>query len=216
MIFPIGDDNIKGGYVPIFSYFFLALNILVFVYQVQLDEKEMFLLVENFGAIPFKTWQGVGYSTLFTSMFLHGGIFHLLGNMLFLWIFADNIEAVIGNIWFLIFYIAGGLFAYFFHFSFNPFSEIPVVGASGAISAVMGAYLVMFPKSRIKMFFFFLTFRIPAYIFLIFWIAQQWVESRSYYGDQGGIAYFAHIGGFIFGVLAGFLFKKWIPSENLA
>lgn len=215
MIFPIGDDNIKGGYFPLFSYLFLSLNVLVFIYQVQLNETERFLLVENFGAIPLKTWQGVGYETLFTSMFLHGGIFHLMGNMLFLWIFADNIEATIGNFWFLVFYLAGGLFAYIFHFLFNPFSEIPIVGASGAISAVMGAYLVMFPKSRIKMFFFFLTFRIPAFLFLMFWIVQQWLDSQGFKGDQGGIAYFAHIGGFVFGVLTGFFLKKGKPLNYI-
>jgi membrane associated rhomboid family serine protease len=215
MIFPIGDDNIKGGFFPLFSYFFLFMNVVVFIYQIQLNELELFSFIENFGAIPIKTFNGVGYSNVLTSMFLHGGLIHLIGNMLFLLIFADNIEGTIGNWWFLGFYILGGISAYLFHFLLNPFSEIPLVGASGAISAVMGSYLIMFPKSRIKLFFFFMTFRIPAYIFLLVWIFHQWLESSNYDVERGGIAYYAHIGGFLYGIIAGFVFRKWIPEENL-
>ncbi|NJL75467.1 MAG: rhomboid family intramembrane serine protease [Saprospiraceae bacterium] len=211
MIFPIGDDQVKGGYFPLFSYAFIALNIAVFVYEVRLMEANEF---DNFliqwGAIPKEIVNQQDLITLFTSMFLHGGWMHILGNMLFLWIFADNIEAVVGSFRFFVFYFLGGLAAHAAHIYFNIDSEIPTVGASGAISAVMGAYLVMFPVSQIKMLFLVFTFRIPALLFLGFWIFQQWnagVSSFSETAEHAGVAWWAHIGGFVFGVLAGLYFR---------
>ncbi|MEM8528715.1 MAG: rhomboid family intramembrane serine protease [Bacteroidota bacterium] len=223
MIFPIGDDQVKGGNTPIFSYTFIALNIAVFVYEVMLmggDENAFNDFLMTYGAIPNKILAGQDLPTLFTSMFLHGGWMHIIGNMLFLWVFADNIEAVVGNTRFLIFYILGGLAAHAAHIWFNMESGIPTVGASGAISAVMGAYLVMFPKSKIKLFFFFLTFRVTAIIFLGFWIFQQvnaGVAGLSQLGEEAGVAWWAHIGGFVFGVLAGFYFRsRGLTEKGLA
>jgi membrane associated rhomboid family serine protease len=145
-------------------------------------------------------------------MFLHGGWMHLIGNMLYLWIFADNIEAKVGSIPFVVFYLIGGVIAAGGHILLDQSSMIPMVGASGAISAVMGAYVVMFPKSRIKMIFlvFFSIFYIPAWAFLGFWFAQQLMSGVSEMGmtQGGGVAWWAHIGGFVFGLIWGFLFRN--------
>ena len=212
MFIPIGDDNIKGGHYPLFSYSLIVLNVLVFVYEASLAPEALEQFIFNYGAIPAEIEKGQYLYTLFTSMFLHGGIMHLVGNMLFLWIFADNIEATIGNFRFLIFYLLGGLAAHAAHLYFNPGSEIPTVGASGAISAVMGAYLVMFPRSQIKVLLLFFFIRISAFIFLGLWIAQQVMagtaELQVPTAQTAGVAYWAHIGGFAFGVLMGFYYRN--------
>ena len=218
MLFPIGDDQVRGGYFPIFSYGFIAINVIVFLFQSALPEAQLQSFIYEYGSIPAETTQGEDTFTLFTSMFLHGSWMHLIGNMLFLWVFADNIEATIGNAHFLIFYILGGLAAHGAHIYFNWDSPIPTVGASGAISAVMGAYLVMFPTSRIKMWFLFFIFRIPALLFLGFWIVQQWLSGTAALaagGEAAGVAWWAHIGGFIFGVLAGFYFRYNYPKPEI-
>lgn len=211
MLFPIGDDNVKGGYYPIVSYTFLALNILVFIFELnQGDQLGQFIM--DYGAVPAEITHGQRLYTLFTSMFLHGSIGHIVGNMLFLWIFADNIEAVIGSVRFLIFYLAGGLIAHAAHIFFNMDSNIPTVGASGAIAAVLGAYVVMFPHSKVKVLFIIFPFRVPALLFLGFWIISQFQSGvGSLHVDTAetdGIAYWAHIGGFVYGVVRGFPFRK--------
>lgn len=212
MLFPIGDDQIKGGHFPLFSYAFILFNIVIFWYQFTLPVEQIEAFVFEYGSIPAETMRGEDWHTLFTSMFLHGGIMHLVGNMLFLWVFADNIEASVGNFKFLVFYLLGGLVAHAAHIYFNPNSVIPTVGASGAISAVMGAYLVMFPSSRVKMLFIVFVFRIPAILFLGFWIVQQWLSGMAALEtattETTGVAWWAHIGGFVFGVLAGFYFRN--------
>lgn len=212
MFFPIGDDQVQGGYTPYISYSFIAFNILIFFFQVSLPIGELNSFIFEYGSIPVETMRGEDTHTLFTSMFLHGGWMHLIGNMLFLWVFADNIEATVGSMSFLIFYLLGGLAAHAAHIYFNVGSEIPTVGASGAISAVMGAYLVMFPTSRIKIWAFFFTFRIQALFFLGFWIFQQWMSGTAALEvateQSTGVAWWAHIGGFAFGVLAGFYYRS--------
>jgi membrane associated rhomboid family serine protease len=217
MIFPIGDDNVKGGSFPYVSYGFIAMNVLIFLYQTTLSGAQLENLFFYFGSIPQEISTGQDLYTLLTSMFLHGGWLHLLGNMLFLWVFADNIEATIGNLRFLLFYLVGGLFAAFGHIYFNLSSSLPRVGASGAISAVLGAYLVMYPASRIKVLFFLFVFRVPALIFLGFWIYQQTIsgigELNVPSAQTEGVAWWAHIGGFAFGLLAGFYFRKAMPVQ---
>ena len=219
MLFPFGDDQVKGGYFPIFSYGFIALNIIIFLFQTSLPPAQLQAFIYEYGAIPEETTHGADLYTLITSMFLHGGWAHLIGNMLFLWVFADNIEATIGNLHFLIFYLIGGLAAHAAHIYFNWDSQVPTVGASGAISAVMGAYLVMFPTSRVKMLFFFFIFRIPAILFLGFWIAQQWLSGTAALSAETvqseGVAWWAHIGGFVFGVIAGFYFRFNYPRPEV-
>jgi len=208
MIFPIGDDQVKGGHFPLISYTFIALNVLVFVFQSSMPMGQFQSFVTEYGSIPAETIRGEDLFTLITSMFLHGSWMHLLGNMLFLWIFADNIEATIGSRRFLGFYLLGGLAAHAAHIYFNWGSPVPTVGASGAISAVMGGYLVMFPTSRIKMLVLVFFTRIPAWVFLGFWIWQQWTfGNQALQGDSAGVAWWAHIGGFVFGVVAGFYYR---------
>jgi len=142
----------------------------------------------------------------FTSMFLHAGWLHLVGNMWFLWIFADNVEDILGHFNFLIFYIACGLAASFAHFIMNYHSVVPTVGASGAIAGVLGAYIVMFPKARIltliPIFIFLEVMEIPAFVFLGIWFIYQFLLGMMSVGSYGaGVAFWAHIGGFLFGIL---------------
>ena len=214
MIFPIGDEQVNGGSKPIFSYAFIGLNILIFLFQVMLPLEQLNGFITNYGAIPTDILQFENMHTLFSSMFLHGGWMHLIGNMVFLWVFADNIEAIIGNINFLAFYILGGIAASFAHILFNSASVVPSIGASGAIAAVLGAYIVMFPASKVKVLIllFFTTIRIPAILFLGIWIIQQFINGIGSLSVEsshiGGVAWWAHIGGFLFGVASGFLAKK--------
>ena len=222
MFFPIGDDQIKGGHKPYFSYAFIALNVMVFLYQFSLGIEAGNEFVWNFGAIPANVSSGNNYLTIFSSMFMHGGWMHLIGNMAFLWVFADNIEAVIGNTYFFIFYILGGVAATMAHVLIDPSSTIPTVGASGAIAAVLGAYIVMFPSSKIKLLLviFMRVFRWPAIAFLGIWIGQQLLNGFGSLGvdtSGGGTAWWAHIGGFVFGAFVGlYLRKQYDTPRNYA
>lgn len=219
MFFPIGDDQVQGGAKPLFSYTLILINVLVFGYEIMLTPDQSEMMVTNYGAIPQEIIQGQDMYTLLSCMFLHGGWMHLIGNMLFLWVFADNIEAVVGTFNFMIFYIIGGVAASAIHIFFNPYSEVPMVGASGAISAVMGAYLIMFPSSRIKVLIliFFTTTYVPALFFLGIWIVQQLVAGvgslNPTTAESAGVAWWAHIGGFIFGVVAGFIARKQYKDQ---
>lgn len=214
MLFPIGDDNIERGHLPIFSYALLVSNIGLFFFQTTLPEGAYASLLETYGSIPAEIAQGIDLQTLLTSMFLHGSLMHLLGNMLYLWIFADNIEATVGNVPFLLFYLAGGLVAGLAQVVVDPSSTVPCIGASGAIAAVMGGYIVMFPHSRVKMLLliFFSVFYIPSWVFLGFWFVQQTMSGIGALGmgpeDAGGVAWWAHIGGFVFGLVAGRVFRR--------
>lgn len=215
MLFPIGDTQVEGGHRPIVSYILIAINVLIFFYEVSLGRQLNAFLTE-YGTIPTEIMRGEDLYTLFTNMFLHGGWMHLIGNMLFLYVFGDNIEAKIGSTRFLIFYILGGVVASLLHVAFNTGSKIPGVGASGAIAALMGAYLIMFPKSQIKMLvvIFMRSFQVPALLFLGLWFGQQFLSgigSMSQTADTAGVAWWAHIGGFVFGVAGGFLFRKMTP-----
>ena len=219
MFFPIGDDQVQGGANPLFSYTLILINVLVFGYEIMLTPDQSEMMVTTYGAIPQEIIQGKDMYTLLSCMFLHGGWMHLIGNMLFLWVFADNIEAVVGTFNFMIFYIIGGVAASAIHIFFNPYSEVPMVGASGAISAVMGAYLIMFPSSRIKVLIliFFTTAYVPALFFLGIWIVQQLVAGvgslNPTTAESAGVAWWAHIGGFIFGVVAGFIARKQYKDQ---
>ena len=221
MIFPIGDDQVKGGSFPIFSYLFIAFNIGAFIFELTLSEAQLHAFVLEFGIIPAEITSGKEYADLLTSMFLHGGWMHLIGNMLFLWVFGDNIEAIVGNVQYVLFYMLGGLAASAAHIFFHPADVVPTIGASGAISAILGAYLVMFPRSQIKVLviYLFSSFRMAAIYFLGLWIVQQLfsgIAALSGVGGQvtGGVAWWAHIGGFAFGVLAGLYFKNRYSIEQ--
>ncbi len=205
MIFPIGDDQVKRGYFPFFSYALIALNVAIYGYQYSLGPVTGQTFVTEFGSIPNDIMHGKHFFTLLSSMFLHGSPMHLIGNMMFLWIFADNIEATIGNVKFILFYLLGGLAASAAHIWSDTSSIIPTIGASGAISAILGAYVVLFPKSQIKVFFFFMIFRVPAVLFLGYWFYQQLASGTSSLNEAhaAGVAWWAHIGGFVFGALVG-------------
>jgi len=234
MFFPIGDTQVSGDYKPIISYSLIAINIAVFLMQSGIPGN----LLCHFGMIPSNIVEGRDYVTILTSLFLHGDMMHLFGNMLFLWIFADNIEAKVGHFLFLSFYLAGGFMASLVHIlvtlqpGTNAFSScipclspspcdttvfpgfIPTVGASGAISAIMGAYLIMFPSSKIKILFliFLRSFYLPAFIFLLIWFGQQllsgFVSLHSSNTQSADVAWWAHIGGFVTGILTGIFFRK--------
>jgi membrane associated rhomboid family serine protease len=214
MLFPIGDEQVTGKHKPLVSYLLIGLNILVFLFQISIPPGGQLAFVMEYGMIPIEIVHGEHYNTLITNMFLHAGWLHLIGNMLFLWVFADNIESVIGKFPFILFYFGGGIAASAAHILFNMNSSIPAVGASGAISAVLGAYLVMFPASRVKVFFiiFLRSYYMPALYFLGIWGVQQFINGfisivpTSAYSS--GVAWWAHIGGFVFGIIAGFLIRR--------
>ena len=213
MFFPIGDTNIKYGTKPFFAYAFIAINMAMFVWQILMPATQHQNFVSAYGCIPLEIMHAQDLFTLFTNMFLHGGWVHLIGNMLFLWIFGDNIESTIGYFKFILFYIIGGIVASLTHVFFNLGSPVPSIGASGAIAACLGAYLVMFPTSKIKVFilFLFTSINVPAILFLGIWIAQQFMSGYGNLGKTIGtdnVAYWAHIGGFVYGIFCGFLFRS--------
>ncbi len=217
MIIPIGDDQIKGGAYPLFSYAFLIINVLVYVYQLSISPADLEQFYLRYSAIPAYIEDGHHLGTLISAMFLHGSWMHLIGNMLFLWVFADNIEATIGNVPFLLYYLLGGILASLAHVYFSPGSEIPSLGASGAISAVLGSYLIMFPKSKVKVFIFLIIFlqriTMSAFIFLGIWIAIQifsTIQNIGVSSEQGGTAWYAHLGGLVFGLLMGVIFRNQV------
>ncbi|MFQ5869490.1 MAG: rhomboid family intramembrane serine protease [Candidatus Zixiibacteriota bacterium] len=212
---PLKDDNPTSTF-PLFTIGIIVLNSLIFFYQQTLGEAATGF-VFTYGAVPeavssFRMTDFPAPLTILTSMFLHGGWFHLIGNMLFLWIFGKNIEDQLGHLRFLIFYLICGVIASLAHIMVTPHSSIPMVGASGAIAGVLGAYLIRFPNARILTLiwfgFFIRVVRVPAIFFLGFWFILQLLYGLPSLAlrDMGGIAFFAHIGGFIAGLL---LFPFW-------
>ncbi len=197
---------------------FIALNVLVFFFQVSLNRAGLTLFVETFGVIP-DAISGRLY-TLLTSMFLHGGWMHLIGNMLFLWVFGRNVEDLIGSARYAGFYVLCGLAAAVLQVIISPYSRVPTIGASGAIAGVMGAYLIKFPRARIvtlvPIFVFITTMEIPAALMLLWWFAIQFASglgslaTTNYTG--GGVAWFAHVGGFVAGMLLIRLFPARRPK----
>jgi membrane associated rhomboid family serine protease len=169
------------------------------------SENQLNYFFYQWGLVPESLMQGQGLATIVTSMFLHAGWMHLLGNMLFLWIYGDNLEDEMGHGGFLLFYLLSGLAAALAQVAMDPFSPIPMVGASGAIAGVMGGYLLLFPKARVDVLFIFLIFfrifAIPAWIVLGIWFALQIFSGMSMPVDGGGVAYWAHAGGFAGGLL---------------
>jgi membrane associated rhomboid family serine protease len=232
MIFPIGDDNSDRTTTPIFTYLLIAINVLVFVFFQGATGDNQF--TASFATVPeeIRTGQDVSgpvkitvgtqegvirlgetpspvYITLLTSMFMHGGWMHLLGNMLFLWIFGDNLEHVMGRIRYLIFYLATGLIASLAHvfstFAFGDNPYIPSLGASGAISGIMGGYLLLFPKRQVRVIIMRMLTSVPAIVAVGLWFVLQLVQAFGVIsaGPQsgGGVAFMAHIGGFIAGLV---------------
>jgi len=245
MVFPLYDDNSDRTITPLINYAIIALNILVFVVLQQLGSNDQFTY--SFSTVPAEilsghdvvtsarhvldpvsgqvlTIPGLGptpvsvYVTLFTSMFMHGGIAHIAGNMLFLWIFGDNIEDRVGHVKYLIFYLLCGVIASLSHvFATSVFAGdersllVPSLGASGAISGVLGAYILLYPKRRVTVILFRFLTQVPAYVAIGIWFAFQLISGLGMLGggsQTGGVAYAAHVGGF----LAGLVLIKFFDS----
>jgi membrane associated rhomboid family serine protease len=217
-MFPVSDDDSQRRTVPVVTYGLIALNVLIFF--IELNAGDAF--VKDWAFIParFSGGPGADAVTIITAMFMHGGWLHLFSNMLFLWIFGDNVEDRFGHLPFLIFYLLVGVAATFAQFAVTPNSSVPNVGASGAIAGVLGAYLIMFPQSRVNVLLGRQIVAMPAIIVLGLWIVLQLfsgVGTIAYTdetADQGGIAYMAHIGGFFAGILLTFLFRGAPGSQT--
>lgn len=205
-MFPIRDHN-PSGRTPYVVYALIAANAAVFLGQTGLmgDDRALAYFFYDWGVVPGRISSGQGYLTLVTSMFIHAGFFHIAGNMLFLWIFGDNLEDEMGHGGFLLFYLACGIGAGLIHVIVAPTSMVPTVGASGAIAGVMGGYLLLYPRARIDilliLIIFFRVFTVPAWVMLGVWFGFQLLGSLDANPDGGGIAYWAHTGGFVVGLL---------------
>ena len=216
---PIGDDNSARKITPIVTYFLIVLNLIVFF----LELKGGNAFVEKWAFIPsrFLNDPSGDFPTLFTSMFMHAGWLHLIGNMVYLWIFGDNVEDRLGHGLFTVFYILCGLGATFAQLAFSMGSSIPNLGASGAIAGVLGAYIMMFPRSGVNVLVGRVVTRMSALIVIGFWIILQIFSGiGTFTADsqtEGGVAYMAHIGGFVAGVILTFLLggnRKALPSTT--
>lgn len=205
-MFPIRDHN-PSGRVPYVTYALILLNIGIFLsYWLGMpDEMRLSMFFVDWGLVPRNVMAGGGLHGLFTSMFLHASLLHLAGNMLFLYIFGDNLEDILGHARYLGFYLLSGLAAAILQIVADPGSQIPMIGASGAIAGVMGGYLLLFPRAKVDILviivIFFRIFPIPAWVMLGVWFAMQLFSGISTPGDGGGVAYWAHAGGFIAGLL---------------
>lgn len=209
---PIGDDNSARRIVPLVTYALIALNVLVFF--VELSSGDAFIQDWAFVPSRFLANPSADFLTLFTSMFMHAGWLHLGGNMLYLWIFGDNVEDRFGHVKFIIFYLLCGLGATFAQLMVSMGSNIPNLGASGAIAGVLGAYIIMFPQGRVRVLQGQQVIQVPALIVIGFWIVLQLfssVGSITSAGETGGVAYMAHIGGFAAGLILTFIFRRNQP-----
>jgi membrane associated rhomboid family serine protease len=224
-MFPIGDDNSDRTITPVVNYTIIGLNILVFVFLQGLGGNDAFTYA--FSLVPREITQGIDlagsqivrdsfgeagrvvlyptplpvYFNFLTSMFMHGGIAHIFGNMLFLWIFGDNLENLLGHIRYAIFYLLCGFAAAIAQIIMGPDSIIPMLGASGAISGVLGGYILLFPSRQVRAIIFNFLTTVPAYVAIGIWIVYQIVLGYMTPAGTGGVAYMAHIGGFAAGLI---------------
>lgn len=204
-MFPIRDHN-PSGRTPYVTWALIAANVLIFLALLPdySDPRALWAVWRDWAMIPARLSAGEGWYTLLSSMFLHGGFMHILGNMLLLFIFGDNIEDQFGHVPYLLFYLGAGAVAALAQYAADPHSMSPMVGASGAIAGVLGAYLVLFPRARVDVLIFLVVFvrllSLPAWIILGFWFAIQIVQGAATLGAQGGVAYLAHAGGFVAGL----------------
>ncbi len=206
---PIGDDNSTRRTFPIVTYALIALNVLMFF--VELSSGDAFINRWSFVPSRFAANPGSDFVTIFTSMFMHAGWIHLCGNMLYLFIFGDNVEDRLGHLRYLIFYLLCGIAASFAQYMASIGSSIPNLGASGAIAGVLGAYIIMFPGERVRVLMGYAIVQMSAVIVIGFWIILQVLSSLSTFTASsqtggGGVAYMAHVGGFIAGIVLTFIF----------
>jgi membrane associated rhomboid family serine protease len=217
-------DNLPSRRFPFVNWFFIVTNTLVFLFEISLGSSNLNAFISNYGLTPTRILSDPlhNWITFFTSIFLHGSWLHLIFNMLALFIFGDNIEDRLGHIPYFIFYISGGLIASGAHTVFNSASTLPTVGASGAIAAVLGAYLVLYPRARvltiIPIFIFIRIVQIPAPLYLGFWFLSQLLNGTAQVTSNtfqsGGVAWWAHIGGFVFGAVIALVFYRRPQKTN--
>lgn len=211
---PLYDESAPGLRPPYITITLIIINTLIFFWIFFFTNFEK--IIFQYGMIPNLIWQGKGLITLFTSMFLHAGFIHLAGNMWFLWLFGDNLEDQLGKIRYIIFYLLTGIIASIVHVlsATGTMSIIPAVGASGAISGLLGGYIVLFPKNKIRAFIIIvfrpILFNVSAYVYIVIWFIYQLL----YMGQPTSIAYMAHIGGFISGIFLVLLFKRNIIRQD--
>jgi membrane associated rhomboid family serine protease len=224
---PLYDDNPRTK-LPVVTVLLIAVNVIVFLYEYSLGPSDQSHLMYLYGMVPSNvgtalqsgTGLGLALRPLFTSMFLHSGWLHIIGNMWFLWIFGDNTEDVLGHFGYLIFYLACGIAGAVAHTFTNLGSTLPAVGASGAIAGVMGAYLVLYPRAKIltlvPLFVFFFTVRLPAIVVIGIWFLIQFFSGVGSLGatNTGGVAFWAHIGGFAVGAIVGLIAKPKVISVS--
>jgi membrane associated rhomboid family serine protease len=223
-------DSIRSSTFPIVNISIIVLNAVVFFYELSLGP-QLDALFQNYALIPAKFFNLLENNPanvagmvvpFFSSIFLHGGWMHFIGNMWFLWIFGDNVEDSMGRGRYIIFYLLAGLGASIVHALFNADSNLPTVGASGAISGIMGAYMILYPRGKVLTlipFFILFTVNIRALVFILIWIGIQIVQgvvSLGLPGHVGGVAWWAHIGGFVIGALLIFFFRKRRPQNYFA
>ncbi len=227
-MFPIGDDNEPGHGPAIATLAIIAVNVFVFLVLQAAGSAGGDAFTYGYSAVPFEithgtdlvvTTQGIPQAagpapiwlTLLTSMFMHGGWLHIGGNMLFLWVFGDNVEHRMGTLPYVVFYLAAGIIGSLAQIAISPDSTIPTLGASGAISGVLGAYLVLFPTNRVTVFLFRFITKVPAVVAIGLWAAFQFVNGIGAFAasqeTSGGVAYMAHIGGFVAGAVVGLAFR---------
>lgn len=215
MFFPIRDDQPTFS-TPYITYFLIAINLVICLFESQLSHRQLNALIAQFGVVPHyeiglligtPVFSPIGaLLPIITSMFLHGDWLHVIGNMWMLWLFGDNIEDYLGHFAYLAFYMLSGIAAAMTHILLNANSSVPTIGASGAIAGVMGAYFVLYPRARVLTWVFFIIFLpVPAWLWLIIWAAQQFLggaaTALAATTQAGGIAFWAHVGGFVVGIL---------------
>ncbi len=217
-------DSTKSPIFPIVNVTLIVLNILIYFWEISIEPYLLNQVYYAFGVVPAEVlnaiYTGAPFTPLLvnfvTAIFIHGGWFHVIGNMLFLWVFGDNVEGRLGHFKYLLFYLVVGTVASLAHILSNPFSTVPVVGASGAVAGVLGAYIILFPRSRVlalvPIFIIFTLMEIPAVVFIALWFVLQLFNGvASLGGDALTVAYWAHVGGFIMGAL---LIKIMAPRVN--
>ncbi len=217
MVFPVGTNESEHHTTPFVTYFLILANVAAFL--VELNQGDGFIKHWAFTPREFFENPAAHFPTLLTSMFLHGGWLHLIGNMAYLWSFGDNIEDNFGHLPFLVFYILAGILAMFAQAAFIPHSGLPNVGASGAIAGVLGAYILLFPRGTVKLLTNAGIVHLPALIAIGGWIALQFVSAAGEFAKTsdsvGGVAYMAHIGGFLAGIVLALFFRtRQLSSPN--
>jgi membrane associated rhomboid family serine protease len=220
-VIPLKDRNPSRNF-PFVNYIIIIANVMVFIYELSLSDSQLELFIVKYGLISHRFFYDVAHHThvltryipFFSSMFIHGGWMHIIGNMWFLFIFGDNVEDQLGHLNYFVFYVLSGLAAAVVQLVSSVGSTVPTIGASGAISGVLGAYFVMFPHAKIvtliPIFFFFDIIDISAFLFIGFWFLMQFVSGLQTLGidTTGGIAWWAHVGGFVAGIIMVPIFKK--------